>query len=153
MTLIHSIILTDLPMPQLVTVKSHRHTPAQIKATTSSLYQQLHTATSLTFNNSTFTFPLAALSLGLERGKEQSKSSSRVAVVAAGGLGSRNRKIKGEALLIPSDSRSTLNLQTNSTSPRGIPALCLPVRLQTSPVKNHLWHSDTDRWLPSLPIL
>lgn len=114
-------------MPQLVTAKSHRHTPAQIKATTSSLYQQLHTATSLTFNNSTFTFPLAALSLGLERGKEQSKSSSRV---AAGGLGSRTprqqeQKIKGEALLIPSDSRSTLNLQTNSTSPRGIPALSL----------------------------
>lgn len=85
-------------MSQLVTAKSHRHTSAQTKATTSSFYQQPHTATELTFNNSTFSTSLAAPSLGSEKGKEQSIARSRVAVVAAGGLGSRNRKIKGEIL-------------------------------------------------------
>lgn len=117
-TLVHLIVLTHLPVSQLVTAKLHRH--RQMKATTSSLSQQLHTATELAFNSSTFAFPLAALSLDQRGGKEQSKGSSRVAVVAAVLFWAAGTESQGR---IPSDSRSTLNLQTKSTSLRGIPAL------------------------------
>lgn len=79
--------------------------------------------------------------LGSERKKEQSKASKRVAVVAAGSLGSTKRKLREKSSLIPSDSRIRLNLQTNCVTSRDIPALCLPVMLQF-----HLWYSDTDRF-------
>lgn len=74
MTLIPIVVLTHLPMSKLVTAKSPRRSPAWITATTISLYQQLHAATDLTFNNSTFTFPLAGLSLGSEREERAIKS-------------------------------------------------------------------------------
>lgn len=69
--------------------------------------------TVLTFSKNAFAFPLAAFSTGSQKGKEQSKvSSGRMAVVAAAGLTSRNRHIKGETLI-----NSFRGVQENLQSP------------------------------------
>lgn len=69
--------------------------------------------TMLTFNKNAFAFPLAAFSIGWQKGKEQSKASSgRMVVVAAAGVTSRSKHIKGETL-----TKTFRGIQENLQSP------------------------------------
>lgn len=108
--LIYSTVLTEHTSLHL-SCKPQRHMPAQAKG--KKLVPFTCNYTVLTFSKNAFAFPLAAFSTGSQKGKEQSKvSSGRMAVVAAAGLTSRNRHIKGETLI-----NSFRGVQENLQSP------------------------------------